>query len=238
MNALASVWGQLGASAGAHLVGLGAAALLTLIVLSYAFGSHPLFRLAQYLLVGIAAGYAAALAWTAVLWPRLALLLRQPLAHWPYALFFVLGVMLFARGSRRLSRLADLPLAALIGTGAGLALGGALLGSFLPQVRAAILPVAPGNYGGGANGWGQALSALLLLLATVAVLSAFTYRRNAPTGAWGRVSRWVGGAGRKVLMIAFGALLAGVALSSLTILRERIAFLVSTGMAFFHWTGW
>lgn len=238
MSELTSALAQLGASAAATWVGVGAAALLTLAALSYAFGSNLFFRLAQYLLVGIAAGYAAALAWTGVLWPRLVLLVRQPVTHWPYALFFALGVMLLARASRRLSRLADAPLAVLIGVGAGLALGGALMGSFLPQVRAAILPVAPGNYGGGPTGWVRALNALLTLLGTVAVLGAFTYRRRPSTGVWGRVRRWVDGAGRKVLMVALGALLAGVALSCLTILRERIVFLISTGTLLIHWVGW
>ena len=49
-------------SDGAHLVGTWVAALLTLAVLSYIVGYNSVFRLAEHLFVGIAAGYAAAAA--------------------------------------------------------------------------------------------------------------------------------------------------------------------------------
>lgn len=216
-------------SDGAHLVGTWVAALLTLAVLSYIVGYNSVFRLAEHLFVGITAGYAAAVAWNSVLWPRLLKLWQEPVAHWHYGLFFALGLLLLARSLPRLSALANLPLAVLIGAGAGLALGGALLGTLLPQTRAAIVSVSPGRYGGGLAGWGAALSALLLALCTVAVLAMFTYQRGGP-GRLGRlgnnVLRLAGGLGRKVVMIAFGALLAGAAVTFFSLLQSRLAFLI------------
>lgn len=214
---------------GAHLVGTWVAAILTLAVLSYVVGYSGVFRLAEHLFVGIAAGYAAAVAWNSVLWPRLLKLWLDPAAHWPYGLFIALGLLLLARSIPRLSALANLPLAALIGAGAGLALGGALLGTLLPQTRAAIVSVSPERYGGGLTGWGAALSALLLTLCTVAVLAMFTYQRGGP-GRLGRLGdallRLFDGLGRKVVMIAFGALLAGAAITFFALLQSRLAFLI------------
>ncbi len=123
----------------AQIIGIWVAALLTLAVLSYIMGQNVLFRLAEHLFVGIAAGYAAALAWNQVLWPRVLLLWQEPDTYWYYGVFFVLGALLLARGIRALSPLANLPLGVILGTGAALALGGALTGSLVPQLRAAII---------------------------------------------------------------------------------------------------
>jgi len=45
------------------------AALLTIMMLSYIIGDNPFFRLACYIFIGVASGYAGAMAWHQVLWP-------------------------------------------------------------------------------------------------------------------------------------------------------------------------
>ncbi len=65
--------------------------LLTLMILSYLFGDNVFFRVAVYIFVGVSAGYAAAVAWWQVLWPRLFNpLLRGilPNVYWPSSPFF------------------------------------------------------------------------------------------------------------------------------------------------------
>ena len=54
------------------LIGL----ILTLMVFSYLIGDNPLFRIAVYLFIGVASGYAATIVWHNVLVPKL----FQPLA--------------------------------------------------------------------------------------------------------------------------------------------------------------
>jgi hypothetical protein len=153
------------------------------------------------------------MAWNSVLWPRLRLLLGDPIGYWYYGLFFVLGLMLLARGCRAISVLGNLPLGVLFGTGAGLALGGALSGSLVPQLKASIVSVAPADYGAGLKGWAYALDALLL--------------SRGPLGAFGhKVLQVSGSVGRKIIMVAFGALLAGAALSFFAILLSRLDFLI------------
>ena len=212
-----------------EILGTWVAALLTLAVLSYIVGDNPAFRLSEHLFVGVSAGYAASLAWNHVLWPRLWLLLGAPATYWHYGIFFVLGLMLLTRGISSISVLGNLPLGVMFGTGAGLALGGALIGSLIPQLRASVASMSPGDYGTGALGWAYALDALLLMLGTIAVLSAFHFAAHG-TGLVGTVAHRaihsLGRVGRLFIMVAFGALLAGAALSFFAILSSRLDFLL------------
>lgn len=214
----------------ARTAGIWVAALLTLAVLSYILGDNPLFRVAQYLFVGVAAGYAASLAWTGVLWPRLQLLLLDPAMYWHYGVFFVLGLLLLARGSRYVATLASLPLGVLFGTGAALALGGTLTGSLVPQVRATIVSVSPADYGEGLIGWAYAADAVLLIVGTISVLAAFHFSaggRGFVGAVWRRALVLFGGLGRALMMVTFGALLAGALLSFFSVLNSRLAFLLN-----------
>jgi hypothetical protein len=212
----------------AEMVGMWVAALLTLAVLSFILGSNPFFRLAEYLFVGVAAGYAASLAWSNVLWPRLRLLLEAPSAYWYYGLFFALGILLLGRGVKPLSTLGNLPLGVLFGTGAALALGGIITGTLLPQLQASFLSLSPADYGEGLIGWAHAIDALLIVVGTIAVLAVFHFAAPEDPKARGLgygLLSLLQGAGRKVMMIGFGALLAGATLSFFAVLKSRLAFL-------------
>jgi hypothetical protein len=223
-------WAAQAPAGGGETLGLWTAALLTLAVLSYVLGRNVAFRLAEHLFVGVAAGYGAALAWTMVLAPRARTFLADPVGHWHYGLFFGLGLALLARSARRLSPLANLPLAVLFGAGAGLALGGALTGTLVGQVRGALVSVAPAAYGPGVVGWAYAADALLLTLGTVAVLASyqFTAGYGGRLGAaWGAALRPLRALGRGFILVAFGALLGGAILSFFALLSGRLDFLLS-----------
>jgi len=224
----------------AGIVGTWVAALLTLIVLSYVFGSNPFFRMAEYLFIGVAAGYAMALAWNQALWPRLQLLFRDPAVYWYYGVFFVLGVMLLARQSRFLSVLGNLPLGVLFGVGAALALGGALTGSLVPQLRATVIAAAPVAYETNQDVWLYAIDAIVLVVGTIAVLSATHF--TAPSGGiFGKLVhgtvRAFGTLGRGLLMITFGVLFASALLSFFALLNGRLVFLVNSWAKLFGNTG-
>jgi hypothetical protein len=219
-----------------ELVGVWVAAILTLAILSYILGENPVFRVAEYLFVGIAAGYAGALAWNQVLWPRLQLLIGDPTGHWPYGVFFLLGVLLLTRGVRRLAVLGNVPLGVLFGTGAALAIGGALTGSLVPQMQASIRSLAPAADAQGPSRWMYVIDAVLLVLGTLGALGAFHFRARADGRAQGFASgllKGIGGLGRGVIMVVFGALLAGALMSFFAILLSRIDFLVRDWLALY-----
>jgi hypothetical protein len=86
----------------------------------------------------------------------------------------------------------------------------------------------------------MAPASCLLLLGTLAVLSAFHYRAQGqgPLSRFGnRFIRAFGALGRKFLMVGFGALLAGAALSFFALLTGRLIFLVSQFMRLFGGAG-
>lgn len=218
--------GSLALSSLPEIIGIWIAALLTLAVLSYVIQDNPVFRLTQYLFVGVSAGYAAALAWNHILAPRIALLLRDPSGAWPYSLMLALAALLLGRGWQPTARLAGIPLALLLGVGAAVAIGGVLRGTLVPQMAASIVSLALVDYGGGLRGWAFALDAAFMLVTTLAVLAAYRYRAAAPgaNALWHRLERHVGQFGRAMILLVLAALLAGAMLSFFSALRGRLDF--------------
>lgn len=238
-EAISNLLGQLPPGT-ADVLGIWVAALLTLAVLSYILGNNVVFRIAEYLFVGMAAGYAGALAWSQVLWPRLQMLIAEPQVNWPYALFFALGLLLLARGARRIAALGNLPLGVLFGTGAALAIGGALTGTLVPQMRAAIVSLAPVGQTDAVSRWTYVLDAALLLVGTLAVLSVFHYRARKQDTRAGFLDGLLSasrGVGRVVITITFGALLSGALMSFFAILLSRLDFLLRDWLPLFSKMG-
>jgi hypothetical protein len=216
-------------------IGTLVAIILTLCVFSYLLGNNALFRLAEHLFVGVALGYAALVAIHSVLVPRL--LAPAGVALWqgdwqqlkqaaaPVALPLVLGVLLLTKAfprARSISWLGNLAVAVLLGVGAALAIGGALLGTLLPQMLAAadVTQQVP-RYGW----WLGLFSGALMLLGTAGVLLHFRYASPRP-GLAGRLVQLWAGVGRWLVVIAFGALLATTFLSRLSLLTARLQFLL------------
>lgn len=223
-------------------VGLWLAALLTVFTLSYAFGDNPLFRSAAYLFVGVAAGYAAAVAVEDVLFPYLidpilALAAGTPVIDaGELAMRSGLTVLLLTKLSPRTARLGNPVSALVVGVGAALAVAGALQGTIIPQVGAARsvfdaqtveLALQGGYYGEAA---GVLLQGFILLVATISTLAYFHFgarergnlapRRNILIDALA----WVG---RIFIAITLATLFSGVLLAALAALVERLGYLVS-----------
>jgi hypothetical protein len=205
------------------LAGEWLAVLLTLAIFSRLLGENILSRLAQHLFVGVAAGYAVGMAWLHVLWPRVQLLLGNPFEHWHIALFVALGLLLLARGVRPTLPIGDAPVSILLGVGAGLALVGTLRGTLGPQAVAAIGGTAlPGSR----PPWLVVASTALTALATLLTLAAFHFHRR-PSGVLGGLDRIVqalGAVGRRLVLLAMGAVLAGAWLAFFAALQGRIGF--------------
>ncbi len=215
-------------SSAADVIGLWVAVILTLIVYSYLFADSGLFRLAQYLFVGVAAGYAVIQAWHGALLPRIEDFIAAPQEHWTLIIWLVLGLLLFARKVPALRWLSKIPVAYLVGVGAALALGGAIIGTIIPRVSALFVSLAPRDYGGGNAGIERALYQGLLAVGTIGTLLYFYFSASDESRGprlWDRIARGWGGLGKWVIMITLGALFGSTVMSRISLLLGRIQFL-------------
>jgi hypothetical protein len=189
------------------------AALATVGVWSYVAGARRIFVLLQYLLAGLATGYLVLLAIHDVLVPRLAApLLESPGDH--LLLLPALALVGVLVGASWLPRRAIAPATAiLVGGIAAFALGGAVIGTILPQMAAA-LPAAPAT---GPN----IVSEFLALAITALVLVGFLHGvpRGALTTRAATIGRWL-------LIGGIGGWLGFLVVSRLSLLVDRVGFLL------------
>lgn len=199
------------------------AALLTLMVYSYLLADNPLYRLAQHLFVGSSVGYAVVVVVHNVLRPRLAdPLLQDPGANWPYVLPLLLGLLLLSKARGSLAWLGNSSMAFLFGVGAALAIGGALVGSFLPQIQASWVSLSPASAGGAR----AAVNNLLLAVGTLGTLAYFYFTVGVRGSPGYRLVKPGAVIGRWVILITFGALFGNRVMTYVALLIERVYFLL------------
>lgn len=198
------------------------AAMLTIAVLSRVFGENPLSRAAQYLFVGVSLGLAFVVAFHQVFMPAArALLSGEASAMLLYGIPLILGLMLLPRalGAQQASWLSNIPLAVVFGVGAALVVGGAIIGTLIPQISATAQPINTTNIA-------ASLGTIVLVLTTIIILVRFYYTVPVTSGT-GRIVAGASVLGHWLLMIAFGFFFAGTVQTYLSALTERLQFLFS-----------
>ncbi|MCB0118014.1 MAG: hypothetical protein KDD72_03215 [Anaerolineales bacterium] len=209
--------------------------LFTVLILSYLIGDNPLFKIAIYLFVGVASGYAAAIIFWQVLYPKLFLPTATIIQTGNYSNAFLLFVPWLGLGfilmkiSPRFAGAARITMAFLVGAGAAVTLVGALSGTINPQVMATI------NFFQGAihkptNELMEiSFSGGVILLGLVTSLAYFHFgARQKPDGSTKRfvlvdIFAWIG---RIFIGITLGVIFAGVYAAALTAFIERVSSLV------------
>ena len=195
------------------------AALLTLMVFTFLYRDNPLYRLAEHVFVGLAAGYYAALEYNTVLKPNLLKpLLTDFRGNHHYLLLVPLALTLFLwwRLAPRGAWISRWTLGVLVGIYAGLGVIGALQADFFPQVQSSILPVA----GPGLTPV-AAVSNFLIMLGVTTTLFFFFYsvEHRGPTRVVSRV-------GMYFLMVSFGAAYGFTVMGRFALLIGRLQFLL------------
>ena len=202
--------------------------ILTLLVFSYLIGDNPLFRFAIYLFIGVSAGYAAVAAWQYILWPKLFSQLTNVNQLILMIVPLLLTLSLLAKLSPRISWIGNFAMALLVGVGAATAVGGALIGTLLPQSEAAMSAFDLGT-ASGSTIFVRLVEASIMFLGTILTLAAFHYTvRQAPDGS-GKQSSFMDGlskVGRGFVSITLGVLFAGVYIAALTAMIERLSSLI------------
>ncbi len=204
-------------------------AVLTLLIFSYLLGDNPLYRLALHIFVGASVAYICVVAIDGVI---LQVLSPPDTADsgsgllWGISLVGVLlGALLLTRGIRSLSWLSGISVAVLLGVGVGVALGGAVIGTLVPQVDAATNPavlepsITPGVF--------KPLGQIVAVVGTITGLAVFSFTSRQPSRRL--VNRLLNGGarlGRWFILIGFGAAYGGVLVASLTFFADRVQYLI------------
>jgi hypothetical protein len=198
--------------------------VFTLLIFSYVLGDNPLFRIATYIFIGVTAGYIAAVAFWQVLWPDLfyPLFYTSTPQNARLSVPLVLIGLMLMKVSPRTTHFGAPAMAFMVGVGAAVALGGAVIGTLVPQAFATVNAF---DLGASANAFGSLFNGSLILIGTVSTLVYFHFgARAADDGLVHRplVIEWIAAVGRVFIAITLGALFAGVYIAALTALVERL----------------
>jgi hypothetical protein len=203
--------------------------ILTLMVFSYLIGDNPLFRIAVYLFIGVSSGYAATVVWHYVLVPKLFSQLGDLNQLFLLIVPLILSFSLLAKLSPRISWIGNFAMAVLVGVGAAAAVGGALIGTLLPQAGAAINAFDLSAVAG-AGRLSRFVEGGVMLVGTVLTLASFQFSAlRAPDGTLRRnvIFDGIGGLGRLFVAITLGVLFAGVYVAALTAMIERLSSIIN-----------
>jgi hypothetical protein len=234
-----------------NVLGVWIAAFLTLTILSFLFKDSPFYRFAEHLVVGLSAGY-----WFVTLfYSTFVELMWKPMKADVTSLQvlpqgvegtavgngllldgipILLGLLIWARFWPKASWTARIPIAYVLGVGAGLAIPSALDNFVVTPLRATLaLPIVPGFWQRwmagllGATppaaqlGTWEALSNLLIVVGVFCgiVYFFFSKEHKGLTGATANVGIWV-------LMIGFGSTFGFTVMSRVSLLVGRFEFLI------------
>jgi hypothetical protein len=197
----------------AELVATWVAAIATLVVLGSVLGERRLFAWSQHLLAGLATGFLALIAIADVIGPRFV----EPLVADPSGrpeLWLGLALVAVTAAVPWLPRpIAVVPASLAIGTLAAFALGGAVIGTLLPQLDASF--VRPDR--SLAATVGGAVAAVITGLVLIGFLHGMPRARLLASA---------GATGRWLLLVGVGGWLGFLLLSRLILLVDRIGFLL------------
>lgn len=195
--------------------------ILSVMIFSYLLGDNALFRFAIHLFIGVSAGVVAVMVLYQVIYPRLILPFISGTTgeKWLALIPLGLSVLLLLKISPRTEKAGNLPASFLLGVGTAVTIGGAILGTIFPQSLATIEPL------GATHTSSDKLEGILILIATVTSLLYFYFGANLEMGKPLKRPRWIEWSakiGQVFILITLGAVFAGVYVTSISALSERL----------------
>lgn len=190
------------------------AGILTLAILTFLYRDNPVYKMAEHLLVGVSVGYVLVITWTNTLMDILFKPLFGTGNMWLLAPL-VLGLLMFGRFHRKTSFLSRIPLAALIGSGAGVAIPAMLGPRVLTQLSDTVKPVV-------SSSMAVDVSGIVVIIGLLCTLAYFYFSRE-HTGNFGRMAK----AGTWFLMVFFGATFGYTVMSRMSTFIGRMEFLLT-----------
>jgi len=198
------------------------AALLTLAIYSFLYKDNPIYKVAEYIFVGLSAGYWAAFLWWNYAYPNLFEPLGQ--GHYWNIIPIAMGFMMFTQLSRRTSWLVRFPLTFVLGVSLGLQIVAAVEGDLVPQLAGTFSPFTRGALFNTYDFWAS-VGYIVLLVGVLATITYFFFSKE-HKGILGVSSK----IGIYFLMVAFGASFGYTIMARISLLFGRFHFLLSDWM--------
>lgn len=202
--------------------------VLTFLVFSFLLGDNPVFRFVSSLFIGVVAGYFTVVIIYQVVLARLV----APLMQGSIAAIIplVLSGLLLMKLSPRYSRFGNPSMALLVGIGAAVAVGGAMLGTIFGQIKGAVSYFGIQPDGSPASLY-LIVEGVFFLIGTLAALAYFQFSARSMKKTEPRRSilvnifAWIG---KIFIAITLGAVFAGVLTAGITALVERSDYIIRT----------
>ncbi len=189
-------------------------ALGTLAIYSILYKENPIYRIAEHVFIGAAAGYGVFITWVEMLKPAWWDQITQGKWYWIFAL--IAGAMFYFIYSRRYVWISRIIFGVLLGLVAGGAFK-AFVGVNIDRISASFKPI----YGQGLT-LTQIANNLLFIIVLLAVMAYFFFsfeHKSAISRAPAQLGRWC-------LMFAFGAMFGFTVMARMSLLIGRIYFLL------------
>jgi hypothetical protein len=190
------------------------AGVLTLAILTFLYKDNPVYMMAEYLLIGVSIGYVLVINWSNTLMDRMFTPMFSQ-GEWHLVFPLVLGIMMFGRLYRKTVLFSRIPIAVLIGAGAGLAIPAMLHARTLRQLSDTVNPLV-------AESGLPDLSAIVVLAGVVTTITYFYFSRE-HKGVLGRSAK----VGTWFLMIFFGTTFGYTVMSRMSTFIGRMEFLLT-----------
>ena len=187
-------------------IGIWTAALFTIAAFSYLFSENEMYKAAEHIYVGAAAGYTIVLGFGNVVNKGWRPLVEE--GHFYVLVPVIMGLLLFAPYvGTQFGWLRRIPIAFIVGVGAGIAIRSAVIENFVKQIDATVMPL-------------NSINNILIVLGVLTVLSYFffTFRSTRSLKVSSELGKWL-------IMITFGASFGNAAMGRISLLIGRIDFM-------------
>lgn len=201
----------------ANAIATTVAAVLTLCIFSFLYKDNPFYKFAEHLVVGVSAGYWVSILYINVVIPNI----WQKLAagKWWYLIPAFLGVLMWTRIVKRWAWISRYPLAFYLGIVTGVAIPLEMQTKVLEQIFGTVQSFAA-LHNSNTNFW-AVLNTVVVVIGIITSLIYFFFSKE-HTGATGGIAK----VGIWTLMIGFGASFGYTVMARISLLIERVQFLI------------
>ncbi len=189
-------------------------AFLTLCIFSFLYRDNPFYRFAEHLFVGVTIGYFIALNWHNVVHPNLIVPLFQE-GNIIYIIPLAFGLLYFTRFIPKLTFLVRLPIAFLLGWGAGVTIPATFQTYILRQTQGTLL------VGETFTKWDTGLWSIIVFVGVISTLIYFFFSREREG-----IYKQAANLGIIFIMLGFGASFGYTVMARISLLIGRIQFLL------------